>query len=122
MTKHPVITAPLMLCVYCQSIQGLNMRSRKLLKWTEPSGPNEYPTGFCIHESVAMMKYPDSHEPKKTSSAENQWPRRPSFFSPYRNRPRNADSRKNANTPSMARVCPITPPAYRENRAQFVPN
>jgi len=32
------------------------------------------------------------------------------------------DSRKNANTPSMARVWPITPPVRSVNRAQFVPN
>ena len=46
----------------------------------------------------------------------------PSFFSPKRNSPRKLDSRKNAKTPSMASVCPMTPPAYVEKRAQFVPN
>ena len=46
----------------------------------------------------------------------------PSFFSPKRNRPRNVDSRKNANVPSIASVWPITPPAARENSDQLVPN
>ena len=35
----------------------------------------------------------------------------PSLFSPKRKSPRKLDSRKNENTPSMARVWPITPPA-----------
>ena len=34
----------------------------------------------------------------------------------------NTDSAKNANTPSIASVCPITPPAKFEKPAQFVPN
>src|ERR1022692_733007 len=46
----------------------------------------------------------------------------PSFFSPNKNRPRKLDSMKNENTPSMASVCPITPPADFEKRAQLVPN
>ena len=37
-------------------------------------------------------------------------------------KPINALSRKNAKVPSIASVCPITPPAYLENAAQFVPN
>ena len=31
-------------------------------------------------------------------------------------------SRKNANMPSIANVCPTTPPAYLEKPAQLVPN
>ena len=31
-------------------------------------------------------------------------------------------SRKNANMPSIANVCPMTPPAYLEKPAQLVPN
>ena len=38
------------------------------------------------------------------------------------NNPRKVDSRKNEKTPSIASVCPMTPPADLENRAQFVPN
>ncbi len=32
------------------------------------------------------------------------------------------DSRKKEKTPSIASVCPMTPPAASEKRAQFVPN
>jgi hypothetical protein len=49
-----------------------------------------------------------------------RWARGPSFFSPKRNSPRKADSAKKAKTPSIASVCPTTPPAYRENPAQLV--
>ena len=34
----------------------------------------------------------------------------------------NTDSAKKANVPSIASVCPITPPAKLENEAQLVPN
>src|SRR6266404_3118337 len=40
---------------------------------------------------------------------------RPSFFSPNKNTPRKLDSRKNENTPSIASVWPMTPPAVFEN-------
>ena len=46
----------------------------------------------------------------------------PSRCSPKTSRPRKLDSRKNANSPSIASVWPMTPPAYRENAAQLVPN
>ena len=57
-----------------------------------------------------MMKKPESHEPTNTANAAHQWPMRLSRRSPYRNNPRNADSRKNENTPSITSGCPITPP------------
>src|SRR5260370_1296191 len=68
------------------------------------------------------MKYPESHEPSHTRKPAHQWPMRPSFFSPNKNSPRNEDSRKKEKTPSIASVCPITPPAALENSAQLVPN
>ena len=116
------MAAPLMLCAYCHHAQGLNTRAQKLDSCAEPSAARTYPTGCCIQASVAMIKKPDIHDPRKTATADHQWARGLSLFSPYRNNPRNADSRKNANMPSIARVCPITPPAKRENTAQFVPN
>src|SRR5487761_1866660 len=67
------------------------------------------------------MKYPDSHAPAKTITAENQWPTRPRRFSPKRNSPSKLDSRKNENMPSMASVWPITPPANFENSEQLGP-
>src|SRR6202158_3457742 len=72
--------------------------------------------------SVGRMKYPDNHEPTKTATADSQCAFGLNRFSPYRNNPRNADSRKKANIPSMARVWPITPPANREKSDQLVPN
>ena len=69
-----------------------------------------------------MMKNPESQEPANTRNAANQWALGPSRFSPNRNTPRKLDSRKKENTPSMASVCPITPPAALEKRAQLVPN
>src|SRR6185369_16169147 len=122
MTKAPVNAAPAMLCAYCQIAHGFNTSDQKLCRVALPSGWMVYPTGCCIQASVATMNYPDSHEPKKTMNAENQCMVRLRRFSPYRKRPRNADSMKNANTPSMANVCPITPPAKREKCDQLVPN
>jgi hypothetical protein len=58
-----------------------------------------------------MMKNPDSHEPKKTNSAEIQCTRGLTRPRPARKIPRNTDSAKNAKTPSIASVWPITPPA-----------
>ncbi len=69
-----------------------------------------------------MMKNPEIHEPSATSRPAVQCPHLLSRFSPKRNKPRNADSKKKANTPSMASVWPITPPAKREKCAQLVPN
>jgi len=43
-------------------------------------------------------------------------------FSPNKNKPRKADSRKKEKTPSITNPCPITPPVIWENRAQLVPN
>jgi hypothetical protein len=58
-----------------------------------------------------MMKKPDSHEPANTISAEIQCTRGLTRPRPARKIPRKIDSAKNANTPSIASVCPITPPA-----------
>src|ERR1700758_1353521 len=69
-----------------------------------------------------MIKKPDTHDPKKTRTAERKCSLGLRRFSPYRKRPRKDDSRKKENTPSMPSVCPITPPAVLEKAAQFVPN
>src|SRR5580704_15263556 len=122
MTKHPVCTAPSMVCAYCQSAHLFSSRPQKLESSMAPLAPTWYPVGCCNHASVTTMKNPDSHEPRKTRNPATQWPILPSLFSPNKNKPRKLDSRKNENTPSMARVCPTTPPADRENAAQFVPN
>src|SRR5271155_5112897 len=111
-----------MVCAYCQRPQGFRSSAQKLLSSKEPLGPGVKPTGCCIQALVATMKYPESQEPRNIISEENQWARGPRRFSPKRKSPRKEDSRKNENTPSIASVCPITPPADLENCAQFVPN
>ena len=47
---------------------------------------------------------------------------RPTLFQPNSRIARKPDSRKKAKVPSMARVCPMTPPAYLEKCDQLVPN
>ena len=111
-----------MLCAYCHHVHGLKMRPSQLFRTISPFGPSVYPTGCCIQPSVAMMKKPESHAPMQVIRVANQCSFGPSRFSPNSTSPRNVDSRKNENTPSMARVCPMTPPAAREKAAQLVPN
>src|SRR6266487_1295096 len=62
-----------------------------------------------MNEFVTKMKYPEIWLPSATAIAAAKWPRGPSRFSPQINAPMNALSRKNANIPSIASVCPITP-------------
>ena len=109
-TNAPVIAAPLMLCAYCQPTQGLVSRPQNESSCADLPLP-EYATGCCIQALVAMMKKPDSHEPTNTNSAEIQCTRGLTRLRPARKIPRNTDSAKNANTPSIASVWPITPPA-----------
>src|SRR6266496_2535932 len=122
MTNAPVTTAPPILWAYCHHAQGFSTKAQKLVSCTVPSAAFAKPTGCCIQASVATMKNPESHEPRNTAIADHQCARGLSRFSPYRNKPRKADSRKKANIPSIASVCPITPPAKREKCDQFVPN
>src|SRR4029077_12919117 len=111
-----------MVCAYCQSTHLLISSDQKLASSICPRESTRWPVGYCIQALVATMKYPESHEPNQTRNADHQWPMRPSFFSPKRNNPRKLDSRKKENTPSIASVCPMTPPAALENAAQLVPN
>jgi hypothetical protein len=68
------------------------------------------------------MKNPETTAPSATMIEDSQCRPRLTRCSPNRNRPRNDDSAKNANTPSMNSVCPTTGPAKCEKRAQLVPN
>jgi hypothetical protein len=61
-------------------------------------------------------------EPTKPMSAEIQCSCVPTRRGPARKIPRKAESAKNANTPSSARVWPMTPLASLDKAAQFVPN
>src|SRR6266700_3912952 len=116
------MTAPDMLCAYCSKPQGLVSSAQKLVTSYMPFGRTRYATGCCIHALVMMMKKPEIHDPTKTKKADAQCFHGERRFSPKRNKPRNADSRKKEKTPSMASGWPITPPETRENCAQLVPN
>src|SRR5215471_3971062 len=61
-------------------------------------------------------------EPNQSSNPVNQCCSLLIRFSANRNSPRKVDSRKKAKMASIARVCPMTPPARREKCDQFVPN
>src|SRR5256885_6475245 len=115
------MAAPLMLCAYCQPTHGLVSSPQNESSCTLSPLP-EYATGCCIQALVAMMKKPDSHEPTNTNIADSQWTPALTRPRPARKMPRNTDSAKNANTPSIASVWPITPPAKLEKPAQLVPN
>src|SRR5215469_2183284 len=98
-----------MLCEYWISPQGLPSSPQKLVT-SKPLAVRVYATGCCIHASVTMMKNPDSHDPRNTANPAHQCPQRLNRSSPYKNNPRDADSRKNENTPSITSGWPITPP------------
>src|SRR3954451_9521398 len=115
------MAAPLMLCAYCQPTHGLVSRPQSESSCTLSPTPEDA-TGCCIQAFVAMMKKPDSHEPTNMKIAETQWTTGLTRPRPARKTPKNTDSAKKANTPCMASVCPITPPAQFENFAQLVPN
>src|SRR5882762_5956042 len=118
-----------MVCAYCQKTHLLTSSDQKLASSICPWESTRCPVGYCswlsgyfIVATNAWMKKPESQEPSQTRNAAHQWPTRPNLFSPKRNSPRKLDSRKKENTPSIASVCPMTPPAALENAAQFVPN
>src|SRR3954464_16023832 len=110
-----------MLCAYCQPTHGLVSRPQNESSCARPPSI-VYATGCCIQAFVAMMKNPEIHEPAQTMNAESQYQRGAMRPRPARKTPMNTDSAKKANTPSIASVCPITPPAKFEKPAQFVPN
>src|SRR5580765_5024261 len=110
MNNEPVTQAPNMLCRYCHDAQSFVNKDQKLVRCAEPSGATSNPTGRCIQASVTMMKKPESHDPMKIITAASRWSFGPNRLSPYKNIPRNDDSRKKANTPSIARDVAITPP------------
>src|SRR5947209_19066929 len=75
-----------------------------------------------MQASDTRMKKTDRHDPANTRKADHQCAFGLSRFSPYRNSPRKADSRKKENTPSITSGWPMTPPVRREKCDQLVPN
>src|ERR1035441_4168052 len=121
-TKLAVTTDPIMLCRYCQKIHGFSSNAEKLVSRISSWRPNRYPVGCCIQALVAMMKKPESHEPAKTRKAANQCAFGPRRFSPKRNTPRKSEEHTSELQSLRHLVCPMTPPAALEKRAQLVPN
>jgi hypothetical protein len=78
------------------------------------AGLIRYPTGCCIHELAARMKYAESNVPTAANQMHARWRRFGSFSQPKIHRPRNVDSRKNASRPSIASGAPKMSPTYRE--------
>jgi len=78
------------------------------------SGLKAYPTGCCIHELAARMKYALIKVPMCTTQMHARWMRRGSRSQPKIHRPRKVDSRKKASKPSMASGAPKTSPTKRE--------
>ena len=74
------------------------------------SGFSMAPTGCCMKEFAAMMKYAESMVPIATIQMVSRWIFSGSLFQPKIHSPRNTDSRKNASRPSRARGAPNTSP------------
>ncbi len=93
----------------------LNITAAKSVSSARPvSGLNSYPTGFCIQELAARMKYAESRVPMCTSHMVAACRARGSLSHPKIHRPRNVDSRKNASRPSIASGAPKMSPTNRE--------
>ena len=59
MAKLPVMTAPSIVCAYCQSAHGLRMSAHQLFSTISPVCSNSaasYPTGCCIQALVATIR------------------------------------------------------------------
>ncbi len=75
---------------------------------------NSAPTGCCIHEFAARMKYAEATVASENAHAHARWTRFGSRSHPKIHRPRNVDSTKKATRPSMASGAPNTSPTKRE--------
>jgi hypothetical protein len=69
-----------------------------------------------------MMNAADRALPSDTAQIVSKGIRRGSLFQPNSHSPRNANSRKNAASPSIASGAPKTLPTGREYADQFIPN
>ena len=80
------------------------------------------PTGCCIHEFAARMKYADSQVPTAVAQIVSRCRRGDSRSHPKIHKPMKVDSRKNASRPSIASGAPKMSPTNREYALQFMPN
>ncbi len=72
------------------------------------------PTGCCIHELAARMKYALAMVARLNAQAQARWTFFGSLSQPKIHRPRNVDSTKKATSPSIASGAPNTSPTNRE--------
>src|SRR3954468_1094552 len=75
---------------------------------------NVTPTGCCIHEFAARMKYADAIVASENAHAHARWTFFGSLSQPKIHSPRNVDSTKNATRPSMASGAPNASPTNFE--------
>ena len=86
------------------------------------SGLNRAPTGCCMKELAAMMKYAEALTANATTQMHARCTRRGSRLQPKIHRPMKVDSKKNAIKPSNASGAPKMSPTKREYSLQFIPN
>ena len=111
----PVMYAAAMVCGKVTSWTSLVSTATTSVSSARPvSGLNSKPTGFCMKELAARMKYADSTVPMCTSHMQPACSLGGSRSQPKIHRPRNVDSRKNASRPSIASGAPNTSPTKRE--------
>src|SRR5699024_12427768 len=72
------------------------------------------PTGLCINELAVNIQNADKTEPIATSQIEARWVFFPKRSQPNTQMPKNVDSKKKANNPSIASEGPNTSPTYLE--------
>ena len=77
------------------------------------TGLTTEPTGCCIQEFAARMKYAESTVPIAASQIVARWTLFESRPQPKIHRPRKVDSRKNASSPSIASGAPKMSPTKR---------
>ncbi len=86
------------------------------------SGLNFAPTGCCMNEFAAMMKYAEALTPNATIQMQARCTARGSRLQPKIHSPMKVDSKKNATRPSKASGAPKMSPTKREYSLQFMPN
>ena len=113
--KAPVVrNAAGMVCRNVITAVLLVRRAMKSVSSARPlTGLTTYPTGCCIQELAARMKYADRTVPVAAIQIVDRWTRFERRPHPKIHRPRNVDSRKKASRPSMASGAPKMSPTNR---------
>ncbi len=75
-----------------------------------------------MNEFAAMMKNAEALTPIATIQMQARWSSFGSRLQPKIHKPMNVDSKKKANSPSIASGAPKMSPTKREYSLQFIPN